>query len=88
MRKIDSSLSFDKKLIKFLKKNSDLEKKIKEVFNLLERDVHHSLLHTHRLSGRLSGYFGCTITYNYRLVFRFDNDYIYPRAIGTHDEVY
>jgi len=88
MRKIDSPPAFDRRLVKFIKKNPDLKEKIEKVFKLLERDVKHPLLHSHRLSGRLARYFACSITYSYRLIFRFDQDYIYLRAIGSHDEVY
>jgi len=49
----------------------------------------HSSLKTHRLSGNLKGYFAFSITYEYRLIFKFmAENKVLLLDIGTHDEVY
>lgn len=88
MRKIFSSPQFEKKLVRFLQKNPEYEKKIKIVFKLLEKDIRHPTLKTHRLHGKLSFLFSCSIAYQYRLAFSSDSKFIYPHAIGSHDDVY
>ena len=88
MRKIFSSPQFEKKLIRFLQKNPEYDKKIKIVFRLLEKDIYHPTLKTHRLHGKLSFWFSCSITYQYRLAFSFDSKFIYPHTVGNHDDVY
>ena len=88
MRKIFSSPQFKKRLIKFLKRNSDLEQKVGSVFKILAKDPKHPTLQTHRLHGKLSQFFACTINYKYRLIFSYDSNFIYPHTIGSHDDVY
>ncbi len=88
MRRIVSSPQFDKKLIKFLKKNPDLDGKINSVFRTLEKDVRHPALKTHKLHGILNKFYACTITFQHRLVFDYDQDCVYPHTIGSHDDVY
>lgn len=42
-------------------------------------------LRTHKLSGRLAGYWSCSITYHYRIVFRKLSDrHLLLVAVGTH----
>jgi mRNA-degrading endonuclease YafQ of YafQ-DinJ toxin-antitoxin module len=49
----------------------------------------HSSLKTHRLSGNLKGYLAFSITYEYRLIFKFmAENKVLLVDIGTHDEVY
>jgi addiction module RelE/StbE family toxin len=88
MRKIVVSKQFQKKLILFLRRQPELENKISGVLKLLEKDLNHPLLKTHKLHGVLSKFFACSITYEYRLVFSFDDKFIFPHTIGSHDDVY
>ena len=88
MHTIVFSQSFEKRLDKFIKRNKALESKMWTIFNTLEKDLFYSTLHTHKLSGKLADYHACTISYDYRLVFKFDNNYIYPHAIGNHNQIY
>jgi mRNA-degrading endonuclease YafQ of YafQ-DinJ toxin-antitoxin module len=49
----------------------------------------HSSLKTYRLSGNLKGYLAFSITYEYRLIFKFmAENKVLLVDIGTHDEVY
>lgn len=88
MRTIHSSPAFERSLVKFFKRNPELFKKIEKVFALLEKDVHDPALDTHKLHGKLSQFYACKLSYDYRLVFIFDDKYIYPHSIGSHNEVY
>jgi addiction module RelE/StbE family toxin len=88
MRLIHASPAFERKLVKFLKKNTHLTIKIEKIFAVLEKDPHHVQLDTHKLHGRLAGHYACSISYNSRLIFSYDDMHIYPKSIGSHDEVY
>ena len=88
MRKIVVSRQFEKKLILFLRKRPELETKFSSVLKVLEKDLNHPLLKTHKLHGTLSKFFACSITYEYRLVFSFNDKFIFPHTIGSHDDVY
>lgn len=59
-----------------------------EKLALLQKNPHTSSLKTHKLIGSLKNRFACSITHEYRLVFRIQGKEIYLLAIGTHDEVY
>ncbi len=88
MRKVAISEAFDRRLFRFLKQHPDLEEKIDQVFQLLESDLHAPSLKTHKLHGKMKDSYGCSINYQYRLVFEYDEKYIYPDSIGDHDDVY
>jgi addiction module RelE/StbE family toxin len=88
MRLIHVSPAFERKLVKFLKKNTYFAIKVDKVFSLLEKDPHHALLDTHKLHGQLAGHYACSISYDVRLIFSYDDMHVYPKSIGSHDEVY
>ena len=88
MRKIIISAQFDKIFSKFVSKNPELKEKLRAVFGLLEKDIKHPLLKTHKLHGGMSVLYACSVTYYYRLAFSYDNKYIYPHTIGSHDDIY
>ena len=75
-------------LNKVLHKNPALEKHILKTFSLLEEDVFHPALKTHKLHGKLSQSYSCSVNREYRILFEFDISVIYLISIGTHDEVY
>lgn len=88
MRQIVTSPQFENKLVKFLKKNPNLNNKITSVFRALAVDIKHPILKSHKLHGALSNFFACTLTYEYRLIFYFDQNFVYLHAIGSHNDVY
>ncbi|MFA4831732.1 MAG: type II toxin-antitoxin system mRNA interferase toxin, RelE/StbE family [Patescibacteria group bacterium] len=52
---------------------------------IFRRDPFDRRLKTHKLQGRLNGYWAFSITYRYRIIFSFDNDIgVRFHAIGTH----
>jgi len=48
-----------------------------------------SQLRTHKLTGRLDGLWAFSVSYDYRVVFRFINKHeVLLIDIGTHEEIY
>ena len=74
---------------KWQKKHPELIERFEERLRLFSQQPFHPSLKTHGLSGSLKNYSAFSITYEYRLVFRFitDNQALLI-AIGTHDDVY
>jgi addiction module RelE/StbE family toxin len=80
---------FLKILTKWKKKHPDLISKLEDKLTLFSSEPFHLSLKTHTLSGNLKDYWALSITYEYRLVFKFiDENKALLIDIGTHDEVY
>lgn len=81
--------AFIRTVKKWQKKHPELMDRFKERLYLFSEQPFHPSLKTHSLSGSLKNYSAFSITYEYRLVFRFISD---NKAllvdIGTHDDVY
>ena len=76
-------------LKKWKKKHPDLVDTFEEKLSEFTRNPFQPSLRTHSLSGILKGYWALSITYEYRLVFKFlSDDKVLLIDIGTHDEVY
>ncbi len=88
MYKIIFSDAFERALFRFLKRHKELREEIYKRFHQLEIDIRNPSLRTHKLHGSLSKYYACNITFDYRLIFRIDSEFIYPQSIGKHDDVY
>jgi addiction module RelE/StbE family toxin len=74
---------------KWQKKHPELNQRFKERLKLFAQQPFHPSLRTHSLSGNLEGLFAFSITYEYRLVFKFiSEDKALLIDIGSHDEVY
>ncbi len=74
---------------KKIKYNDELKKKFWEAIALFSKTPFHPRLKTHKLMGKLEGFWAFSIAYDYRVVFRFiDDDEVLLIDIGTHDEVY
>jgi mRNA-degrading endonuclease YafQ of YafQ-DinJ toxin-antitoxin module len=71
-----------------------MEDRIAGRLKLLATDPFHPSLKTHKLKGKLSGAWSCTVEYDCRIVFNFkknpnsDVEEILLIDIGSHDEVY
>jgi len=76
-------------LKKWKKKHPDLIANFQDALTQFTENPFHPSLKTHILSGKLKEYWAISITYEYRLVFKFISE---NKAllidIGTHDEVY
>ena len=91
MKKLVWTSKFLKSSEKFLKNNPELINLYKEKIKLIEEDPYHISLKTHKLKGRLSGFYSASINFDYRIVFQIDDDAngsIILHNIGSHDEVY
>jgi addiction module RelE/StbE family toxin len=54
--------------------------------NIFLNNPFHFSLKTHKLSGKMSGYYAFSINYKYRVIFRYiDKNFILFLDIGTHD---
>jgi len=78
----------------WVRKRPDLHNDIAAVLRLLVGNPVAPQLETHKLKGKLSGSWACSVGYDLRTVFEFlkaeksGEDDIFLLGIGTHDEVY
>lgn len=79
---------------KAVKKHPEVRSDIEESLRLLSEDPFTARLGTHKLKGKLSGSWACSVGYDLRIIFDFvkttgrEDDDILLIEIGTHDEVY
>ncbi|MDP3029839.1 MAG: type II toxin-antitoxin system mRNA interferase toxin, RelE/StbE family [Deltaproteobacteria bacterium] len=94
MRSLIWSKTFIKAFRRTIRKHPNLGKDIEETLRLLAEDPFAPQLETHKLKGKLSGSWACSVGYDLRIVFDFvksegqKEDSIFLMEIGTHDEVY
>jgi len=88
------SSSFKRAFKTIIKRRPDLKTKIENKLRLISEDPYSPILRTHKLKGKLSGAWACSIEYDCRIVFSFEKNQetleeeINLIDIGTHDEVY
>ena len=88
------SSSFKRAFKAIIKRQPDLKPKIEATLKLLADDLYNPILRTHKLKGKLSGAWACSVEYDCRIVFSFEQNQetlaeeINLIDIGTHDEVY
>jgi len=77
---------------RLFKKDVRFSGSVRETLKLLETDIFHPILKTHKLKGKLEGRWACSVAYDLRIVFKIvsfeKNEAILLLTIGTHDEVY
>lgn len=94
MRTLVFSSSFKRAFKTNIKRKPELKSKIEEKLRLLATDPYHPSLRTHKLKGKLSGVWACSVEYDCRIVFSFEQntqtkeEEIFLIDIGNHDEVY
>ena len=71
-----------------LRKNPALKKKWSATVMLLEKDVFCSALKTHKLHGPLKELYACSVGYDMRITFTFNDRAVTLKGIGSHDEIY
>ena len=81
---------YEKRALRFLKRQPELEKQYLKTLQLLEANPHHPSLRLHPLSGRLSGLHSVSINLSYRITLEFllKDQEIIPVNVGDHDAVY
>ena len=86
--------SFKRAFKRLIKRQPEIKQQIEERLALLANDPFEPLLQTHKLKGKLSGAWSCSVEYGCRIVFNFvenedsGEEEILLIDIGTHDEVY
>lgn len=94
MRTVVLASSFKRVFKRLVRRQPELEERIEERLAVLTADPFDPLLQTHKLKGKLSGAWACSVDYDCRIVFNFvqniesGEEEILLIDIGTHDEVY
>ncbi|WYM00174.1 MAG: type II toxin-antitoxin system mRNA interferase toxin, RelE/StbE family [Gloeotrichia echinulata CP02] len=94
MRTIVLASSFKRAFRSLIRREPEMEAKITDRLELLATDPFDPSLKTHKLKGKLSGAWACTVEYDCRIVFNFQKhpdsevEEILLIDIGSHDEVY
>ncbi|CAN5150462.1 hypothetical protein BH20ACI1_BH20ACI1_24970 [soil metagenome] len=90
--KLISSKVFARDSKRFLKKNPQFAESVESTLSLLESDVFHPHLKTHKLKGKLKDSWAYSFAYDLRIVFEIvkheNEDTILLQTIGTYDEIY
>ncbi len=94
MRSLVWTNTFARSLKRTLKKQPAVKESIEAALTLLQKDPFAASLASHKLKGKLTGRWACTVELDLRVLFRFtpstsaEEDDILLLGIGTHDEVY
>ena len=94
MRSLIWGKTFVRAFKRLAKKYPALRRDVEITLRLLQENPFAPQLATHKLKGKLSGSWACSVTYEIRIVFDFvksqthQEDDIFLIEIGTHDEVY
>lgn len=94
MKTLVFASSFKRAFKRLIKQKPELKKRIEERLTILANEPFNPLLQTHKLKGKLSGAWACSVEYDCRIVFNFvknensGEEEILLIDIGTHDEVY
>lgn len=93
MRTLIWSNTFINALKRVLRKRPELKPEIEETLRSLVENPFAPHLKTHKLKGKLSGVWACSVRFNFRIIFDFikskkEEGDIFLIEIGTHDEVY
>ncbi|MEH2116436.1 type II toxin-antitoxin system RelE/ParE family toxin [Nostoc sp.] len=94
MKTVVLASSFKRAFKRLIGRQPQLQERIEERLGLLTADPLDPLLQTHKLKGKLSGAWACSVDYDCRIVFNFvqniesGEEEILLIDIGTHDEVY
>ncbi len=64
----------------------DLREEIKEKIELFKANTKHPFLKTHKLTGKLDGFYSFSVNYAYRIVFKYEKKNIAVLlSVGDHD---
>ncbi|PSB25249.1 type II toxin-antitoxin system YafQ family toxin [Stenomitos frigidus] len=94
MRVLIFDESFRRALKRRCKNRPKLQANVLTALSLLEIDPFSPTLKTHKLQGELKDLWSCSVAYDFRIVFYFqqledeEEEAIVLVDIGTHDEVY
>lgn len=87
-RSLLRSPAFSRDLRQWLKAHPQSASLIESTLDQLSEDAAHPSLRTHKLRGRLAGYWACSAGYDLRIVFEYtqyqETEAILLLALGTH----
>lgn len=80
-------IHFTPKFLRLAKKlDPDLQDEVERCLELLQKNPRSTILKTHKLTGSLRGYLSCSVNYQYRIIFKWDNqETITVLTVGDHD---
>lgn len=80
---------FKKSYKKKIKNNSELKKRFWTALKAFSNEPFDPQVKTHKLTGKLKGYWAFSVDYDCRVIFKFiDKNNVFLIDIGGHDEVY
>ncbi len=83
---IVTTKKFDKQ---FKKQSIKVKKEFANRIKIFLQDIHHPILKTHKLSGRLNGLWSFNLSGDLRVIFDLSQtDVVILVAIGSHSELY
>ncbi|KAM3094910.1 type II toxin-antitoxin system YafQ family toxin [Phormidesmis sp. 146-12] len=88
------SPAFSRKLKRLIRRNPQIREQVERVLERLNEDPFHPSLNTHKLKGKFSDRWSCSIDYSDRILFRFVENSdsgeieLLLLTIGSHDDVY
>jgi addiction module RelE/StbE family toxin len=94
VRQVLFASSFKRAFKRLTRRQPNLQTQIEDRLRLLAENPFAPSLQTHRLKGKLSGAWACSVEYDCRIIFNFvenletGEDDILLIDIGSHDEVY
>lgn len=94
MRTLIWSKTFIRTIKDLKHRNPQLLLDLQDALNILVADPFEPHLKTHKLKGKMSGLYSCSVGYRHRLIFELidknesNESAIFLITLGTHDEVY
>jgi mRNA-degrading endonuclease YafQ of YafQ-DinJ toxin-antitoxin module len=88
--KIIYTETYIKRAKNFLNKHPEIISQYKKTLKLIEINIFHPSLRSHKLKGRLSDLYSVSINISYRICIDFiiKENTVIPIDIGKHDDVY
>lgn len=91
-RQFISTPTFARAAKRFLKKHPDRVESLHATLTMMETDVFHPKLRSHKLKGDFEGRWACSGGYDVRIIFSLGQvdgvEVIQLLTLGSHDEVY
>ena len=86
------SPAFARALRRLSKRQPRLAAEVRSTLEQLAEDAWHPRLKTHKLTGKMSEQYSCSVAYDLRIIFEFLNldgvEAILLESVGSHDDVY
>ncbi|MFC1727080.1 type II toxin-antitoxin system YafQ family toxin [Patescibacteria group bacterium] len=86
MSQVILSSTFQRQPKKLVKNNPRLKSKINKILNYLIKDISHSSLRLHKLSGRNN--WSISVTHDVRMIIHLEGNQVFCLRIGSHDQAY